>query len=721
MSEHSNHNNNEQIIDNLLNTKDIQISEHLSSLNVEDTSLQDTTSIINPPLPISSVVTPAPQDRWSQDKNIELVNIIGNPRAGMLIRAMAKQLSAALAHACLFVDFLSEEEPKKVFEALKHPGWVDAMQDELNQFAKNKVWTLVPTTAFLNGKLKEEAYVKQPIVFESNEFPNHIKQSEKGISINQEKYVKDLLKKYDINGSSVKTPMVPPNNLGPNLSGKVVNETPYRGVVRVDQYSQSWKSTSGACHLLGGKLVCWSAKKQQYIAMSSAEAEYVAAARCCANIIWMKSQLIDYDIIYEKVPIFCGNTSAIAILNNPVLHSRTKHIDIRYHFIRDHILKGDIELHFIPTQYQLADIFTNPLDEPTFKRLIIELDQIEFSFNEIVFTTNNEVALLYPSYLNSEYFREVSDFISKYCLKEAFTRAPTQYKEYLCKFWYTAKTLDDSKTCVSTLIGGIRGDIGYSGEIGAKGTLKKSCLPTDGSDHSVFRTHHQPHLGLQCSQLALKPSSQAEKVPQGKKPEAKSGLRRKHSLKHISESYTEASKSKTSRSEKETQSNLAKDKSPSHPSPPTPVSASGCDASADSIAEADPELSTPNDSILHNKVHKLLSRVLRNIIVIFARTFRVILFSIHNDEWKSFQCHHQTALRSNGDEIQIDDKLNFIEEPVKIMDREVKRLKQSSIPIVKFRWNSRRGPEFNWERKDQMKKMYPHFFTNSASTSKVTS
>ncbi|GKA39194.1 retrovirus-related pol polyprotein from transposon TNT 1-94, partial [Tanacetum coccineum] len=119
-SEHSNHNNNEQIIDNLPNTEDIQISEHLSSPNVEDTSVQDTISISNPPLPIPSV-------------------------AEMLTRAMAKQLSVALAHECLFVDFLSEEEPKKVSEALKHPGWVDAMQDELNQFARNKVWTLVPT------------------------------------------------------------------------------------------------------------------------------------------------------------------------------------------------------------------------------------------------------------------------------------------------------------------------------------------------------------------------------------------------------------------------------------------------------------------------------------------------------------------------------------------------------------------------------------------------
>ncbi|GJR07655.1 retrovirus-related pol polyprotein from transposon TNT 1-94 [Tanacetum coccineum] len=142
-SEHSNHTNDEQIIDSLPNTEDIHISEHLSSLNIKDTLAQNTT-IPSPPLPVPSMVTLAPQDRWYQNKHIELVNIIGNPRAGMLTGAIAKQLSAASAYECLFVDFLSKEKPKKVFESLKHPGWVDVMQDELNQFARNKVWTLVP-------------------------------------------------------------------------------------------------------------------------------------------------------------------------------------------------------------------------------------------------------------------------------------------------------------------------------------------------------------------------------------------------------------------------------------------------------------------------------------------------------------------------------------------------------------------------------------------------
>ncbi|GJV23900.1 retrovirus-related pol polyprotein from transposon TNT 1-94 [Tanacetum coccineum] len=119
--------------------KPVVNENEVSSYQNEDTSVQDTISISNPPLPIPLVVTLVPQNRWSQDKHIELDNIIGNPGAGMLTRAIAKQLSAASAQKCLFIDFLSKQEPKKVSEALNHPGWVDAMQDKLNQFSRNKV------------------------------------------------------------------------------------------------------------------------------------------------------------------------------------------------------------------------------------------------------------------------------------------------------------------------------------------------------------------------------------------------------------------------------------------------------------------------------------------------------------------------------------------------------------------------------------------------------
>nr|GEY49531.1 hypothetical protein [Tanacetum cinerariifolium] len=107
-SEHSNHTSDEQIINNLPNTKDIQISEHSSSLRVEDTLAHNTIIIPNSSLSISSMVTPALQDRWYQDKHIELVNIIRNPGVGMLTRAMTKELGAASAHEYFFVDFLLE-------------------------------------------------------------------------------------------------------------------------------------------------------------------------------------------------------------------------------------------------------------------------------------------------------------------------------------------------------------------------------------------------------------------------------------------------------------------------------------------------------------------------------------------------------------------------------------------------------------------------------------
>ncbi|KAJ9556600.1 hypothetical protein OSB04_011214 [Centaurea solstitialis] len=90
----------------------------------------------------------------------------------------------------------------------------------------------------------------------------------------------------------------------------------------------------------------------------------------------IQNQLQDYDIQLSKIRIYCDNTSAIAIANNPVLHSKTKHIEVRYHFIRDHVMNGDIELHFVPTEYQLADLFTKPLDVTRFNMLISELGML---------------------------------------------------------------------------------------------------------------------------------------------------------------------------------------------------------------------------------------------------------------------------------------------------------------------------------------------------------
>ncbi|KAJ9542137.1 hypothetical protein OSB04_028643 [Centaurea solstitialis] len=137
------------------------------------------------------------------------------------------------------------------------------------------------------------------------------------------------------------------------------------------------KSTSGHVQFLGDKLVSWGSKKQHCVSTSTAEAEYVAAASCCSQVLWMRTQLRDYGYNFNHIPIYCDSKSAIAITCNPVQHTRTKHIDIRYHFIKDHVERGTIELYFVNTEYQLADLFTKPLDEKRFNFLISKLGMFD--------------------------------------------------------------------------------------------------------------------------------------------------------------------------------------------------------------------------------------------------------------------------------------------------------------------------------------------------------
>jgi hypothetical protein len=131
------------------------------------------------------------------------------------------------------------------------------------------------------------------------------------------------------------------------------------------------------CQFLGRSLVSWASKKQNSVALSTAEAEYIAAGHCCAQLLWMRQTLRDYGYKFSKVPLLCDNESAIRMANNPVEHSRTKHIAIRYHFLRDHQQKGDIEIAYINTKDQLAYIFTKPLDEKTFTKLRNELNILD--------------------------------------------------------------------------------------------------------------------------------------------------------------------------------------------------------------------------------------------------------------------------------------------------------------------------------------------------------
>jgi hypothetical protein len=129
------------------------------------------------------------------------------------------------------------------------------------------------------------------------------------------------------------------------------------------------KSTSGGCFYVGNNLVAWMSKKQASISLSTVETEYIAAGSCCTQLLWMKTLLGDYEFPQDTMIINCDNTSAINISKNPVQHSRTKHIDIRHHFLCDLVESEVVSLSFIPSEYKLTDILTKPLDGSRFESL----------------------------------------------------------------------------------------------------------------------------------------------------------------------------------------------------------------------------------------------------------------------------------------------------------------------------------------------------------------
>ncbi|GJY49426.1 retrovirus-related pol polyprotein from transposon TNT 1-94 [Tanacetum coccineum] len=257
-----------------------------------------------------------------------------------------------------------------------------------------------------------------------------VNQSPCGIFINQSKYVLEILKKYGMESCDpVGTPMEIKDKLDLDQHGSPVDATKYRSMIgalmyltssrpdivhatclcaryqakptekhlkevkRIFRYlrgtvntglwytkdsgfeltgfsdadyagcKDTFKSTSGGAQFLGEKLVSWSSKKQDCTALSTAEAEYVSLSACYAQVIWMRTQLTDYGFLFNKIPIYYDSKSAIAISYNSV----------SYHFIKEHVEKGTIELYFVKTDYQLADLFTKALPVDRFNYLVHRL------------------------------------------------------------------------------------------------------------------------------------------------------------------------------------------------------------------------------------------------------------------------------------------------------------------------------------------------------------
>ncbi|GJY75147.1 hypothetical protein Tco_0480263 [Tanacetum coccineum] len=177
--------------------------------------------------------------------------------------------------------------------------------------------------------------------------------------------------------------------------------------------------------------------------MSTAEAEYVSLSACCAQVLWMRTQLTDYGFHFDKIPMYCDSKAAIAISCNPVQHSRTKHIDVRYHFIKEQVEKGIVELFFVGTEYQLADLFTKALSEDRFKYLVRRLgmrcltpDELENKVKMEILLEPTSNKLLVGNSVNTKFAK--SSILRKPALQprrnQSVVKQPTAFKSERPRF-----------------------------------------------------------------------------------------------------------------------------------------------------------------------------------------------------------------------------------------------------------------------------------------------
>nr|GEV86587.1 integrase, catalytic region, zinc finger, CCHC-type, peptidase aspartic, catalytic [Tanacetum cinerariifolium] len=220
--------------------------------------------------------------QWTKDHPLE--QVIGEPSRPVLTRSQLK----TDGDMCIYALTVSIMEPKSVKEALTDLAWIESMQEELHQFIRIDVWELVPS-------------------------PDGIKPLT----------LKWLFKnKHDEENTVIrnKTRLV---DSGFKLTR--FSDADYAGC------KDTFKSTSGGAQFLGKKLVNWPSKKQDCTSLSTLESEYVSLSACCAQVLWMQTQLKDYGYHFDKILIYCDSKSAIVISCNPVQHSRTKHILIPFH------------------------------------------------------------------------------------------------------------------------------------------------------------------------------------------------------------------------------------------------------------------------------------------------------------------------------------------------------------------------------------------------------
>nr|GEY92167.1 hypothetical protein [Tanacetum cinerariifolium] len=245
------------------------------------------------------------------------------------------------------------ESSSSQYVGYKRPAWIDSMQEELLQFKQLDVWKMEAVriflvyathksfivfqmdvkTSFLHGTFKEDMYVCQPEGLIDADHPSHIYKLKNALyGLKQAPRVwYDELSKFLLQNHFFK------GTIDPMLFIRCFDDEILQGSglelmgFLDDDYARckdTFKSTSGGAQFLGEKMVNWASKKQDYMMLSITKAEYVSLSACCAEVIWMRTQLTNYDFHINKIPIYYDLKSSIAISCNPVQHSRNKHIAI---------------------------------------------------------------------------------------------------------------------------------------------------------------------------------------------------------------------------------------------------------------------------------------------------------------------------------------------------------------------------------------------------------
>ncbi|GJU86708.1 copia protein [Tanacetum coccineum] len=222
-----------------------------------------------------------------------------------------------------------------------------------------KLYQMDVKSTFLNGFINEEVYVAQPPRFIDFAKPNYVYILKKALY-----GLKQAPKAWRL-------PIRITGILGSGIETIVYADSDHAGDY-VDR-----KSTSGVCTFMGCCLTSWFLKKQTALAISTTKAEYVSAGKACQQALWMKQALVDYGVRLDDIPIMCDNKGAIDLSKNPVQHSRTKHIEIRHHFLRDNIQKGNISIEKVSSEDNIADILTKPLKREPFNYLRLGLGMME--------------------------------------------------------------------------------------------------------------------------------------------------------------------------------------------------------------------------------------------------------------------------------------------------------------------------------------------------------